>query len=197
MNKNSKKGINIKEIIALVLATILFLTMQIGVFAENEKEVSNKKTPTVKSVDVIFPDIPKMNKNGKTFIVYDITSLRKKVRLENSDLEYTELLNKIKLRAERLTESPDKVLVSKEMTKTVEGKEGIARFMLEDNKTYLIENADKNAEPILLDYVYALPDKQEIYAKPIPVKEEIPLKNSGVNKNILTQILDFISLVLN
>lgn len=187
MNKNIKKGINIKEIFALVLAVIFLISMSINIFAEDN----------MKNSEIVFPDISGVEKNGHTFIVYDITSLRRKVRLENSDLEYNEFINKLKLRAERLTEGPDKVEVTKEVTKTIDGKDGIVRFKLKDDKAYLIVNEDRRAEAILLDYFYDIKDNVKIYAKPVPVEEKIPLKPSGVNKNIFTQILDFVSLILN
>lgn len=187
MNQKIKKGISIKESIALILILMVMFAFNINVFA-------NKPA---KEVTILFPDIKGVDKNNQTFIVYDITDLRKKVRMENSSLEYNEMLNKLKLRAERMQVGSEKKEILMGSTKNLEGKDGAVKFDLEDDKTYIIENKNGRAEPILLDYIYDLPDSQEIFAKPVPVEEKVPLKKSGVNRSIFAQILDFVSLILN
>lgn len=187
MDIKAKKGISVKGIFTLILISVIALAFTLNVYAETKK----------KEVDIIFPEIAGVDRNNKTFAVYDITELRKKVRVENSDLEYNKMLNKLKLRAERMPVGSDKKEILKDTTKKIGDKDGVVNFKLEDDKTYIIENLEGRTEPILLDYVYGMPDKQEIFAKPVPFEEKIPLKKSGLNKNIFAQVKDFINLILN
>lgn len=195
--KNEEKGIKVKGLLILLLLT---LVLNLTVLAEqsNKKEEKMEKAPIqmqekeLKRVSVKFPKINnKIDINNKTFIVYDITKLRQKVRMENTELNSTELMKKVKLRAERLEVGPEKMEVVKEKT----SNEGIAVFNLEKDKTYLILNQEKLTEPIMVDLIYDLGEKVDVTAKPIPVEEKAPLKPSGLNKQLFREILDFIKMV--
>lgn len=192
--KKNEKGIRVKGLLILLLLT---LVLNLTVLAEQNNKpkvepVKNEQVKKLNNVIVKFPEInSKIEISGKTFIAYDITKLRQKIRMENTELNHLELMKRVKLRAERLEVGPEKI----EAVSAETGKNGKAVLSLENNKTYMVLNKEKLTEPIILDYFYDLGENLEITAKPIPVEEKAPLKPSGVNKRLFTEILDFIKMV--
>lgn len=192
--KKNEKGIRVKGLLILLLLT---LVLNLTVLAEpnNKPKVEPVKNEQVKKLNNVIVKFPEINSrieiSGKTFIAYDITKLRQKIRMENTELNHLELMKRVKLRAERLEVGPEKI----EAVSAETGKNGKAVLSLENNKTYMILNKEKLTEPIILDYFYDLGENLEITAKPIPVEEKAPLKPSGVNKRLFTEILDFIKMV--
>lgn len=192
--KKNEKGIRVKGLLILLLLT---LVLNLTVLAEpnNKPKVEPVKNEQVKKLNNVIVKFPEINSrieiSGKTFIAYDITKLRQKIRMENTELNHLELMKRVKLRAERLEVGPEKI----EAVSAETGKNGKAVLSLENNKTYMVLNKEKLTEPIILDYFYDLGENLEITAKPIPVEEKAPLKPSGVNKRLFTEILDFIKMV--
>ncbi len=192
--KKNEKGIRVKGLLILLL---LALVLNLTVLAEqnNKPKVEPFKNEQVKKLNNVIVKFPEINSkieiSGKTFIAYDITKLRQKIRMENTELNHLELMKRVKLRAERLEVGPEKI----EAVSAETGKNGKAVLSLENNKTYMVLNKEKLTEPIILDYFYDLGENLEITAKPIPVEEKAPLKPSGVNKRLFTEILDFIKMV--
>ena len=192
--KKNEKGIRVKGLLILLLLT---LVLNLTVLAEqnNKPKVEHLKNEQVKKLNNVIVKFPEINSkieiSGKTFIAYDITKLRQKIRMENTELNHLELMKRVKLRAERLEVGPEKI----EAVSAETGKNGKAVLSLENNKTYMVLNKEKLTEPIILDYFYDLGENLEITAKPIPVEEKAPLKPSGVNKRLFTEILDFIKMV--
>ena len=192
--KKNEKGIRVKGLLILLLLT---LVLNLTVLAEQNNKpkvepVKNEQVKKLNNVIVKFPEInSKIEISGKTFIAYDITKLRQKIRMENTELNHLELMKRVKLRAERLEVGPEKI----EAVSAETGKNGKAVLSLENNKTYMVLNKEKLTEPIILDYFYDLGENLEITAKLIPVEEKAPLKPSGVNKRLFTEILDFIKMV--
>lgn len=192
--KKNEKGIRVKGLLILLLLT---LVLNLTVLAEqnNKPKVEPFKNEQVKKLNNVIVKFPEINSkieiSGKTFIAYDITKLRQKIRMENTELNHLELMKRVKLRAERLEVGPEKI----EAVSAETGKNGKAVLSLENNKTYMVLNKEKLTEPIILDYFYDLGENLEITAKPIPVEEKAPLKPSGVNKRLFTEILDFIKMV--
>lgn len=192
--KKNEKGIRVKGLLILLLLT---LVLNLTVLAEQNNKpkvepVKNEQVKKLNNVIVKFPEInSKIEISGKTFIAYDITKLRQKIRMENTELNHLELMKRVKLRAERLEVGPEKI----EAVSAETGKNGKAVLSLENNKTYMVLNKEKLTEPIILDYFYDLGENLEITAKPIPVEEKAPLKPSGVNKRLFIEILDFIKMV--